>query len=673
MKQESKKKVPPKKDARSQHQPANKKQERKKYTDLPLLGIIFLFGIIIYSNSFKCTFTFDDLNSIVNNNTIRNLSDIKAWWNFSFRHVSIFTFAVNYHFHQLDVWGYHFVNIVIHLINSYLIWWLTILIFSTPVLKDNPLSKHTKAIAFFTALLFVSHPLATQSVTYIVQRQNALAFLFYFLSLGMYVKARFSAGMHPKFRYPLFAGALVSAFLAVFSKENAFTLPFAIALFEIFFLKANKFSVNLKDYRVLLMLAGLLSIVIIIPLKFSLSIFDPLPPSLGNNYTVTSTNYLLTQFSVIVKYIQLLILPVNQNLDYDFPISESFFNIRTFLSFLFLFSLFILALFLFKKHRIFSFGIFWFFLTLSIESSFMPINDVIYEHRTYMPSFGFFLILVTGIYMLFWKKNKYIVFSILGVLILINSVLAFQRNKIWKDEFTLWNDVVAKAPGKARAINNRGFIYLQREQWDKAVSDFSKAIEIFPGWAITYYNRAVAYEKLGLLDNAIADYTTAIKFDPKYDNAYYNRGLIYGNRGNLEQALSDFTKAIESQKYIDAKSYYNRGVTYMALGQWPKAIADFSSVSIAEWKNAKAWANRGVAWANLKQWDKAIEDYTWSIINEPGFAATYNNRGNAYVHLGQWEKALADYNKALEIDPNNIDAYNNREFVYRNMNSERPQ
>ncbi len=669
MKKEPAQKVPQKKNQPKQVQQSKKKAGDKKFYDYLGFAAIFILGIIAYSNSFKCPFNFDDFNTIVNNNSAHDLSNVKAWWGFSTnRPLSIFTFVLNYHFNQLDVWYYHLVNLMVHLANACLVWWLIMLIFSTPVLRDNPISRHRKVLAFFAAILFVTHPLATQSVTYIVQRMSALAALFYFLSLALYVKGRLFEKEN-KIKYLFFAASFISAVLGVFTKENAITLPFMIIVFEIFFLQTKRPSINFKDYRVLLLIFAFLGIIAIIPLKLSFNVFKPIQPSFGNDFVITPLNYFYTQFTVILKYIQLLILPVHQNLDYDFRISNSFFELRTILSFIAVLAILVFAVFLFKKNRIVSFGIFWFFITISIESSFIPINDLIYEHRTYLPSFGFFLIVVTVIYQFLWKKNKNMAVAIFVVLALVYTVFTYQRNKVWKSELSLWTDVISKSPNKARAVNNRGFLFLKLQQYDKAVIDFTKAIELHPKWAVTYYNRGVAYEKLGALDKAMADYTTAISYDSKYSDAYYNRGLIFGNHGQMNEAISDFSKSIESQPYNNSKAYYNRGVTYAATQQWLKSIDDFTVVINEDGKNAKAYSNRGVAYANLKQWDKAIEDYTKAIEIEPNFGSTYNNRGNAYLNLGQYDKALADYTNAAEIDPGLSDAVNNRNIVLQKINS----
>jgi tetratricopeptide (TPR) repeat protein len=121
---------------------------------------------------------------------------------------------------------------------------------------------------------------------------------------------------------------------------------------------------------------------------------------------------------------------------------------------------------------------------------------VIYEHRTYLPSFGFFLILTSGIYLLLWNRYKYLAISIFVILIGSDSVLTYARNTIWKDDLALWNDNVLKTPDKARPFSNRGFAYEKLGQLDQAVADFSRAIGIDPNNAKAYSYREMAIRKL---------------------------------------------------------------------------------------------------------------------------------------------------------------------------------
>ena len=671
MKGPSNKKQPkkglPVSDQHKQNQKPIKPVKNNKYFELLGLIIVILTGIIIYSNSFNCSFHFDDMLNIVDNPGIRNLADMKTLVNVNpSRPVGIFTFALNYHFNQFDVFYYHLVNLIIHLINACLVWWLTLLIFSSPVLKDQPIAKNKKVLAFSTALLFVSHPLATQSVTYIVQRLASLAAMFYLLSLALYVKARL-AKKRDAFTNRLFAGSLLSAVLAMLTKENAFTLPFAILLFEICFLRTKKLSINFRNYLVILLIAALLGFIIITFLKFSSGIFKSIPPMLGHAYTITPVNYFLTQFSVIVKYIQLLFLPINQVLDYDFPVSNSFFEIRTLLSFTLLVALIILAVISFKRFRVISFGIFWFFLTLSIESSIIPITDVIFEHRTYLPSFGFFLILTSGLYLLFWDEYKYLAISIFVIIIGSNSYLTFERNKVWRNDLSLWNDNVAKTPNLSRALMNRGVVYASLGQWDNAIDDYSKAITNDTKNIKAYYNRGVAYANLKQWDNAMADYSKAIEINPKYKDGYYNRGVVYATHGQWDKAIADFSEAIKIDPKNMKEAYYNRAVAYATLGDWYNAITDYSKVIGIDPDNTNAYSNRGIAYASLGQYYNSIKDYSRAIEIAPNNSKAWTNRGIAYATMGQLEKAINDFTRALEIDPHNSNAFTNRKIAYEQM------
>jgi protein O-mannosyl-transferase len=672
----------------------------EKYADLAGLFLIIVAGIIIYSNSFGCSFHFDDFPIIINNPKLHDLANVGAWWNFyPSRVIGIFSFVLNYHFNQADPWYYHLVNLVIHLINACLVWVLTLQIFSSPNLINSPVTPHKKSFAFFMALLFVSHPLATQSVTYIWQRIASLVTLFYLVSLILYIKARLSEGPVLT-KTLLFAGSLFAAVLAMLTKENAFTLPFAILLVEVFFLRTKKITLNLKDYRMILILAAFTGVILIIPLKFGFSIFKPIPPQYGHAYTITPFNFLFTQFSVIIKYIQLLIIPVNQHLDYDFPVANTFFGLRTIISFLVLLSLLILAVFLFKRNRIFSFGISWFFLTLSVEASFIPLDDMIFEHRTYLPSFGFFLILTTGLYMLFRDKNRYIAVIILTVIAGVNSILAHERNNVWKDDISLWSDNVKKSPNKIRPLFNRAVDYSNMGQSEKAMTDYSMILEIDPEYKDALANRAGLYGKLGLWDKTIEDCSHVIKLDPKNFMAWFNRGDAYENFKQFDKAIADYTKAIAidpgsakaytnrgisyagmrqfSQALEDcsqaikldpgyAQAYYNRAIIYTNLGQWANVISDCSRAIETDPSYVQAYAIRGVAYGNTGQMDRAIEDYTSAIRVAPGYTKAWTNRAVAYGLSGQWEKAIADYSQAIILEPGNANTWFSRGIDYGNV------
>ena len=189
--------------------------------------VLILIGFsvfTIYSNIYNSPFVFDDEPRIVENKNIKNLSNyLSPSKLLKPRAVVDLTFALNYRFDNLNVFGYHLTNFAIHAINAILIWWLVLMTFSTPIIKENPIHKHTQILALFAGLLFVSHPIQTQAVTYIVQQLAALATMFYLLTLAFYTQGRLKNN-----KYGFFTAAGITAVLGMLTKEIVFTLPFIL-------------------------------------------------------------------------------------------------------------------------------------------------------------------------------------------------------------------------------------------------------------------------------------------------------------------------------------------------------------------------------------------------------------------------------------------------------------
>ena len=176
----------------------------------------------------------------------------------------------------------------------------------------------------------------------------------------------------------------------MFTKEIAFTLPVSIALIEIFFFNAAWMKKTKAWLAVIPLLFGLLFL-------FGPTLLGRFAQfeTVGEVLGISRHDYLLTQINVVCTYIRLLFLPINQNLDYDYPISRDFFDLHLWFSALILLAILAIAIILYRRDRLISFGILFFFITLSIESSIIPIADVIFEHRLYLPSVGFCIIVST--------------------------------------------------------------------------------------------------------------------------------------------------------------------------------------------------------------------------------------------------------------------------------------
>ncbi|RMG70210.1 MAG: tetratricopeptide repeat protein, partial [Nitrospirae bacterium] len=201
----------------------------------PLL--IIIIGLIAYSNSYHCSFHFDDRLSIQDNPIIKDLDNLNPLNNPSIlkntRYIGLLSFALNYRLHGLDVVGFHLLNNLIHLGNALLIYLIVLLLFKTPPLLKSSFSPLSQSIALCVSLLFVTHPIQTQAVTYIAQRYASLATLFYLSSLFFYLKARLRREFRGRLHWGYYALSVLSSVLAMKTKEISFTLPFTIAVFDL--------------------------------------------------------------------------------------------------------------------------------------------------------------------------------------------------------------------------------------------------------------------------------------------------------------------------------------------------------------------------------------------------------------------------------------------------------
>jgi hypothetical protein len=300
--------------------------------------------------------------------------------------------------------------------------------------------------------------------------------------------------------------------------------------------------------------------------------------------------YLFTQFRVIITYIRLLLLPTNQHFIYDYPHSHSLFEAETVLSFLLLLTLLGLAVYFLRVSRkrrnpyglLFSFGIFWFFLTLSVESSIIPIKDVISEQRVYLPGVGFIISVTSALFYFleFFKKGfragiTTIVATCLFLFIICPPLFTalHKRNQVWTDEVLFLTDAIEKTPGWARLYQSRGIVYFKRGRHQDALSDFDKAISLDPAFKDAYNNRGFTYHTQKSYPEAVEDFTKAISLEPDYVQAYFNRGLSYTALGRYDESIEDFT-AVIALHGDNPKAYNNRGVVYSMTGETEKALKD---------------------------------------------------------------------------------------------------
>jgi lipoprotein NlpI len=215
------------------------------------------------------------------------------------------------------------------------------------------------------------------------------------------------------------------------------------------------------------------------------------------------------------------------------------------------------------------------------------------------------------------------------------------------------------AADKARAYNNRGNAYDEKDQEDLAIADYSTALKIDPKFAIAYRNRGRAYNAQGKYDLAIRDFSAAVRIVPHYVDAYVGRGNAYRAKDQGNLAIADYDAALRFAP-SSAYAYNGRGSVYQSRGQMDLAMRDFTTALRFMSNFADALYNRGNLYHTNGQDDLAIFDYTAALRSDPKNAYTLNSRGIAYHTKGLEEYAIADYSSALIIDPNFVAGYNNR-------------
>ena len=621
--------------------------------------IIIVAGYFSYSNSLHGEMIFDDINIIEQNDRLHNFDDfrnINKWMNPNARHFCMFTFTVNYSIPGNSVWGYHIFNLLIHLIFGIFVFFFTRLILSVKLYDNDPKRKHAGMIAFFVAIICVVHPIQSQAVSYIVQRMASMAAMFYIISVYFYFKGRLlhaSGGFNIRVLV-YYLSTVLFGFLGLQTKQTVITLPVALLLIEFFFVRKKDGGI----YKIYLISA--FSIILILS---SIILFGGFLPK--ETETISRTEYLFTQFRVILKYIQLLLLPVNQALDYDFSISESFLNRRVFVSFLVILIIFIIAVFSYRKKHLVSFGILWFFITLAVESSILPIKDVINEHRLYLPMLGFSLIFVTLIWDYFSHRSLLAVLVFFITIILIYGLATYKQNKAWESKLSLWLDNTSKKPHNARAHNNLGSTYITLGDYQKAEASYQEAVRLKPDYLEALYNLGNVKIDLNKFDEAVEVLSQLIKEDSTYYKAYFARGIAYLNMQLYNKALEDFPNAFTKKDIETNIAVYNKsGLAKFSLKEFDEAIENFNQALLLDSGYAEAYNNKGLVYLETNEYDNAINDFTKAIELNPTFLGAYNNRGNAYFKKEALDKALADYEKALVFNTNEITVLKNIAIIH---------
>jgi tetratricopeptide (TPR) repeat protein len=569
------------------------------------LLLICIATIAVYANTLNAPFVLDDITSITNNAITRNFQVV-----LTSRIVTYISLALNYRLHGLDVTGYHVGNLLIHAANGALVYTFLNLLQRTAGLADAAFSKREKLLlSLFTALLFICHPLQTQAVTYISQRATNLATFFYLATHTLYLAAR----LCPERSRAIAVGtaAFATALLAMASKEIAVTLPLTLVLVEFIFIGG---SVRQKVLPLTLLFLPVLFVpVALIPaLGSGGNPLELLSRLTSLTQTISRGDYLLTQFPVILTYLRLLFVPLGQNADYDYQVVTSL-STGVVASLALLVAILAASLYLLVRARqkrqaelkLVAFGLFWFFIALSVESSIIPLPDVIFEHRVYLPSVGFFAAAVTALF----AGRRYLrgrasaltglVLPILSLTLLVLAATAVIRNTVWQDEVSFWEDIAAKSPAKVRAHVNLGNAYQNRGRFADAIREYKEVIRLDPNDPGAPNNLGtICYRQRNWAEAALW-YRQALRLDPGNVSAHYNLGRTLTEEGHFAAAEDALRQAIQIRPEFDP-AHNSLGIVYFKMQRYPQALAALKTAVRLNPGNGEAAKNVAILEQALK-------------------------------------------------------------------------
>lgn len=647
---------------------------RTAFVSLFFLGAL---TIITFLPSFRSDFIdLDDDTYLTENPLVKNLSPVGIKNIFLKAHEDLhkplvfLTFAVEYHFFGLNPHVYHTVNILLHLLNVFLVFWWIYLMARKPW------------IAFITATMFAVHPLRVESVSWVAERKDVLYALFYIGSLISYVLYIQTKQM--KYRYV----CLVSFILSMLSKPMGITLPAVLLLTDYFY--GRKITAKVLLEKVPYVLIGI-----------GWAVLTVLAVGWGREKNpITFEGFMQGPFNAsysLLFYLYKFFIPTDLFVAYTHPNESSTpHQILYYLSPAIAFVICWLVWKSAKFSRSIPFTAGFYVLTILPVLQLFPTNptSIVNDHYTYVPLIPLAWILCEAVPAKAMQK--------LGILaILVLSFMTYHQALFWRNSFTLWDGMIRHFPNNAFAYNHRGNIYVKRGEYEKAMADFDSAVKNKPQLPEGYNNRGIVHSILGKQDEAMQDFKIALNMKPNFVPAYINRANAlsemghheeaiwnlteslkiiptseaYNNRGNalmllgkVDDAIGDFSKSlIYSNTYVNG--YIHRGKAYMQKGLYDKALSDFTEALKLDPTAYRALYHRGNLYSLMEKHEEAIRDFSKAIEYAPKEAELFSSRGTEYVYTERLPEALADFNHAIELDPKHSDARNNRGCYYLGLNN----
>ncbi len=550
--------------------PSTKKPPIAIWLGLIALSVFFAFGLTLKAGFIN----WDDDTHLTDNPTVQvhRLADIQKIFtstvNQTYIPLTILSFAVEHRFFGFNPFVFHFDNLILHLSVALLAFWLG-RIFG---LLDRA--------AFIAAIVFGIHPMHVESVAWVTERKDVLYALFYMLALiaySCYVREKKKSALTLCFIFGI---------LSLLAKPMALSLPLVLFVLD-WFLKRKIDKKSLLEKIPL--------ILIFIPLTWITYSMNARVP--GHHFFESMLTWIWT-FSF---YFRKFFLPLALSPLYIFSKPVSLMNPEYWIA-LAVFLVFWYLLISRRHDRLVVFaGLFYLasiFFLLRFDDT--QDNHMVADRFMYLPSLGFcFLIGAKFDEILeYFKKRKWpLAFRTVGIsFIILLCVLGGQtreQTRHWKDSITFWDWLISKRSNFAQGYNYRGVAYVDQHQYDRAVLDFNRAVQLKPDYVKAYYNLGLCYQQKGQYDLATRELTRAIQLDPECQRCYIERALVYKNKGDRGHAIDDLSQAIRLTPQ-NLKFYLERASLFYELKNYDAALQDYASIIKLYPDEGGAYYNMGV-------------------------------------------------------------------------------
>jgi len=614
-------------------------------------GFIITIGIITYSNSFDGVFICDDFSTIKNNLHIRKLRPLSEamslpLWK-QYLSVTVFgrptlslSFAINYALTGPEPWGYHLGNLIIHIVAALLLFGV---IRQTLCCKEFQRYDGARALwaGLVVALIWMVHPIHTESVTFISQRAESLMGMFFLLTLYCAIR-----GFQSNRRLLWYSASVLVCSLGMGTKEVMAAAPVLILLYDYAFVSKSFKSALRQRWLFYLSLAGTWVIVFALVIISHTTLTEYKTPNESMEFIkgCDVLAYVLSQPAVILEYLRFSIWP--RPLGFQGQVSRLFpdviFGIR--LAAIIVIVLLALSFLGFLRRRWFGFLGVWFFIILAPSSSLVPTMDIFSIHRMYLSLASVVTVIVFGgdyvLRKLLTGRHCERYFKIISAIMVAGivttySLMTYERNKDYQDAAVLLGDE----------------------------STF------------THYNLAMAYIEQGDLERAVSHYKKVLQIDPNYPAANHNLGLIFMEQGKHDQAAEHFEKEIHikpNYPRIHTSAHYNLGMILMQQRDLDAAKVHYKKILRINPNYADAYYHLGNILAQQGNMAQAKLYYEQTLRIEPDYAGAYYHLGNILMEQRNMTQAKLYYEQALRIEPNCVDAHNSLGIIFANQgNTER--